>query len=222
VPACFFLTSAFVGTGTVPWWDVIAYIVKQSKKRLIRLQYPQPVTFDLEDEGHSEAIVQILDIYKSSEMRDGERFLSGLEEECGVQRPSTDSNRRFLSWDEAREMQQAGMAFGAHTHTHEILSKLSLEQQEEELRVSRETIERQLSRPVNVMAYPVGDRSTFSRETATHLLERTGYSAAFSMYGGVNLPGETCQFDVRRYGVIRQSHPYFRLQTSVRILKGLR
>jgi protein-tyrosine-phosphatase/peptidoglycan/xylan/chitin deacetylase (PgdA/CDA1 family) len=222
VPACFFLTTAFVGTGTVPWWDAIACVVKQSKNRLIRLQYPQPVTFNLEAEEPSQAIVQILELYKSSKMRDRERFLSDLEEECGVERPSTDSNRRFLSWDEAREMQQCGMAFGAHTHTHEILSKLSLEQQEEELRISRETIEKQLSHPVEVMAYPFGDRSAFSRETSMDLLERTGYSAAFSMYGGVNLPGETCQFDVRRYGIIRQSHPCFRLQTSVRILKGLR
>jgi len=220
VPACFFLPTAFVGTGTVPWWDVIAYIIKQSKNRAIRLQYPQPVTFDLEREGLSQAIMQILELYKSSEMRDKERFLSGLEDGCGTQRPTTDSNRRFLSWDEAREMQQAGMAFGSHTHTHEILSKLLPEQQEEELRISRETMEKQLARPVSVMAYPVGERSTFSQETTMRLLERTGYSAAFSCYGGLNLPGETCQFDVRRNGVIPQSHRHFRLQTAIRILKG--
>jgi protein-tyrosine-phosphatase/peptidoglycan/xylan/chitin deacetylase (PgdA/CDA1 family)/carbamoylphosphate synthase large subunit len=222
VPACFFLPTAFVGTGTVPWWDLIAYVVKQSQNRVIHLQYPQPVTFDLKREGLSQTIIQILELYKSPNMRDQERFLSSLEDACGTLRPQTDSNRRFLSWDEAREMQQAGMAFGSHTHTHEILSKLPPEQQEEELRVSRETMERQLARPVSVLAYPVGERSTFSQETTMRLLERTGYSAAFSHYGGVNLPGETCQFDVRRYGVTRQSHPHFRLQTAIRILKGSR
>jgi protein-tyrosine-phosphatase/peptidoglycan/xylan/chitin deacetylase (PgdA/CDA1 family)/predicted ATP-grasp superfamily ATP-dependent carboligase len=222
VPACFFLPTAFVGTGTVPWWDAIAYIIKQSQNRLIRLPYPQPVTFDLEREGLSHAIVQILELYKSSKMQDKERFLSGLEEGCGTQRPQTACNRRFLSWDEAREMQQAGMAFGSHTHTHEILSKLLPEQQEEELRVSRETLEKRLARPVSVLAYPVGERSTFSQETTMRLLERTGYSAAFSHYGGVNLPGETCRFDVRRNGVICQNHSHFRLQTAIRILKGSR
>jgi peptidoglycan/xylan/chitin deacetylase (PgdA/CDA1 family) len=222
VPACFFLPTAFVGTGTVPWWDVIAYIIKQSKNRVIRLQYPQPVTFDLERAGLSQAIIAILELYKSSKMRDKERFFSGLEDGCGIQRPQTDSKRRFLSWDEAREMQQAGMAFGSHTHTHEILSKLLPDQQEEELRVSREIMEKELARPVSAMAYPVGGRSTFSRETTMSLLERTGYSAAFSCYGGLNLPGKTCQFDVRRNGVIRQSHPCFRLQTAIRILKGSR
>lgn len=222
VPACFFLPTAFVGTGTVPWWDVIAYIIKQSNNRVIRLPYPQPVTFDLEREGLSPIIIQILELYKSPEMQDQERFLSGLEEACGIQRPRTDSKRRFLSWDEAREMQQAGMSFGSHTHTHEILSSLSPDQQEEELRVSRETLEKQLARPVTVLAYPVGERGTFSQEPTMRLLERTGYSTAFSHYGGVNLPGETHQFDVRRYGVIRQSHPHFRLQTAIRILQGSR
>lgn len=222
VPACFFLTTAFVGTGAVPWWDGIAYLIKQSQNRVLRLQYPQPAIFDVEREGLSQTIMQILGLYKSPEMRDKERFLSGLEEECGTQRPQTDCNRRFLSWAEAREMQQAGMAFGTHTHTHEILSKLPPEQQEEELRVSRETMEKQLGRPVSVMAYPVGDRSTFSQEPTMRLLERTGYSAAFSFYGGLNLPGETCQFDVRRNGILRQSLPHFRLQTAIRILKGSR
>jgi len=222
VPACFFLPTAFVGTGTVPWWDGIAYIIKQSKNRVIRLQYPQPVTFDLEHEGVSQTIIQILELYKSPDMRDQERFLSGLEDACGTQRPQINSHRRFLSWDEAREMQQAGMSFGSHTHTHEILSKLLPEQQEEELRVSRETMEKQLARPVRVLAYPVGERNTFSQDTTMRLLDRTGYTAAFSHYGGVNLPGKTRQFDVRRNGVVRQSHPHFRLQTAIRILKGSR
>jgi peptidoglycan/xylan/chitin deacetylase (PgdA/CDA1 family) len=114
------------------------------------------------------------------------------------------------------------MSFGSHTHTHEILSKLLPEQQEEELRVSRETMEKQLARPVRVLAYPVGERNTFSQDTTMRLLDRTGYTAAFSHYGGVNLPGKTRQFDVRRNGVVRQSHPHFRLQTAIRILKGSR
>jgi peptidoglycan/xylan/chitin deacetylase (PgdA/CDA1 family) len=220
VPACFFLPTAFVGTRTVPWWDVIAYIIKQSKNPVVRLEYPQPAAFDLEREGLSEVIIAILELCKSSKMRDKERFLSGLEEGCGIQRPQTDSKRRFLSWDEAREMQRAGMAFGSHTHTHEILSRLPPEQQEEELRVSREIMEKELAWPVSAMAYPVGERSTFSRETTMRLLERTGYSAAFSCYGGLNLPGGTCQFDVRRNGVTCQSHPHFRLQTTIRTLRG--
>ena len=222
VPACFFLPTAFVGTGTVPWWDVIAYIIKQSRNSIIRLQYPQPVTFNLERVGLSQAIVQILGLYKSPETQDKGRFLFGLEDGCDTQRPQPGSHRRFLSWDEAREMQQAGMAFGSHTHTHEILSKLPPDQQEKELRVSREIMEEQLARPISVMAYPVGARDTFSRENTMRLLERTGYSAAFSFYGGLNLPGETCQFDVRRNGVTCQSHPHFRLQTAIRTLKGSR
>ncbi len=90
------------------------------------------------------------------------------------------------------------------------------------MRLSRETMEKKLARPVSVLAYPVGERSTVSQETTMRLLERTGYSAAFSHYGGVNLPGETSPFDVRRYGVIGQSDPHFRLQTAIRILKGSR
>ena len=71
------------------------------------------------------------------------------------------------------------MAFGSHTHNHEVLSKLSPASQKEEARQSREILERELGRPIDVMAYPVGRPHTFSSDTI-EALKQTGYRAAFS------------------------------------------
>src|SRR5580658_6908786 len=51
VEAVFFLPTAFIGTGKLPWWDVIAYMIKRSVKKRIHLEYPEPLNFDLIDEG---------------------------------------------------------------------------------------------------------------------------------------------------------------------------
>jgi peptidoglycan/xylan/chitin deacetylase (PgdA/CDA1 family) len=214
VTGVFFLPTAFVGTGRLPWWDTIAYIVKKSRRREIRLQYPEPAAFDLDAEGVGRATMRILRLFKRPEVQDTERFIGGLEAACDTARPAPDGERCFLNWDEARRMQAAGMAFGSHTHIHEILTKLPAGEQERELAESRRILEQQLGRPVDTLAYPVGALTAFSDDTK-QAARTTGYRAAFSFYGGANTPGQTDPFDVRRFGVGDQSHPRLRLQTAL-------
>ena len=219
VQAVFFLPTAFIGTGKLPWWDVIAYIVKQSVKERIHLEYPEPANFDLMADGGKRVSMQILRLYTQPAVKDPERFIADLEKVCEVSRPEGGVERCFLDWDEARDMQQNGMAFGSHTHSHEILTRLSPELQREEVRHSREILERELNRRVDILAYPVGLKHCFSAKTIS-ALEQTGYRAAFSFYGGSNHPGEIRPFDIRRYGVADLSFASFRLQTTLRAVTG--
>jgi peptidoglycan/xylan/chitin deacetylase (PgdA/CDA1 family) len=219
VEAVFFLPTAFIGTGKLPWWDVIAYIVKRSVKKCIHLEYPEPAIFDLSREGGKRVSMQILRLFTQPAVKDPEHFIADLEKVCEVSSPSGTVERCFLDWDEARDMQENGMAFGSHTHSHEILTKLSPELQREEARSSREILERELNRRVDVLAYPVGLKHCFSADTV-RALEETGYRAAFSFYGGSNRPGEIRPFDIRRYGVADLSYDHFRLQMAMRAVTG--
>jgi peptidoglycan/xylan/chitin deacetylase (PgdA/CDA1 family) len=87
--------------------------------------------------------------------------------------------RRFLDWDEAKEMRAAGMDIGAHSHTHPVLSRLPAEGQYRELAESRHILEQQLGCDVHSCAYPVGGRGAFD-ETTIRAVERAGYRVAFS------------------------------------------
>jgi peptidoglycan/xylan/chitin deacetylase (PgdA/CDA1 family) len=219
VRAAFFLPTAFIGTGKLPWWDVIAYLVKHSAKEAIHLKYPEPVNFDLRGGGRKHASVQILRLFTQLAVKDPEKFITELEKTCELSRPSGTVERCFLNWDEAREMQQQGMAFGSHTHSHEILTKLPPDLQREEVRHSRKILEHELNRRVDTLAYPVGLKHCFSADTIS-ALKQTGYRAAFSYYGGSNRTGETRPFDIRRYGVGDLSFARFRLQTTLRAITG--
>jgi peptidoglycan/xylan/chitin deacetylase (PgdA/CDA1 family) len=221
VEGVFFLPTAFIGAGKVPWWDAIAYMIKRCRKQSIHLDYPQPATFDLKNEGAARVSMQILHTFIQPAVEDSARFIAELEEACETPRPEGSAERLFLNWEEAREMQRHGMAFGSHTHRHDILSKLSREQQRDELHQSREILERELKRRVDTLAYPVGQRHCFSTETAEALKE-TGYRAAFSFYGGLNRPGEMQPFDICRYSVGDQSYARLRLQTSLAAVSGTR
>lgn len=221
VQGIFFLPTAFVGTGLLPWWDIISYVVKQSRKQFIRLSYPEPVTFDLDRHGVRWATKQILRLYKQPSMKDHERFCAELETACEASSPQGKIGRCFMNWEEAREMQRAGMAFGSHTHKHHILTTLAADQQQEEFRLSREILEHQLDTHIDVLAYPVGARHTFSAESIQEL-KNTGYRAAFSFYGGLNCPGEIQPFDMRRIDPSDRSYSRLRLQTTLDVLTAMR
>ncbi len=214
VQGVFFLPTGFVGTSRVPWWDEIAYIVKRSRRLRFRLEYPHPQDFDLENDGTAQCLMHVFRLYKQPAMRDHARFLEQLERACDSSRPGNSAQRRFLDWNEAREMQQAGMAFGSHTHNHEILSKLPAKDQLEELALSREILEKELGRKIDTLAYPVGARDTFSAETV-EALRQAKYRAAFSFYAGFNAARSITPFDIRRCGVDQQSRKRLRLQTAI-------
>jgi peptidoglycan/xylan/chitin deacetylase (PgdA/CDA1 family) len=219
ISAVFFLPTAFIATNRLPWWDLIAYIVKNSRNDVIRLVYPEHVVYQLTTDNVSQVIIRVLQLYKRSDMTDREHFLDGLLKACGVDSIPPEVDRVFMNWDEAREMHQAGMAFGSHTHTHEILAKRSSAEQRNELRQSRMILERELQCNIDVLAYPVGKPHAFTQDTMD-AARACNYRAAFSFYGGFNYPGSTERFNILRFGVERPSHARFRLQLALGSVTG--
>ncbi len=216
-----FFPTYFVGTGHVPWWDAIAYVVKRGSRREFRLKYPEAAAFDVDRDGLESVLQRVLGLFKLPAMQNQERFFSELEDVCGSSRPGESAERCFLSWQEAREMRNAGMAIGSHTHSHEILSKLPDEQQYDEVARSREILENHLGARIDTLAYPVGAPHTFSRATIS-ALHHAGYRGAFSYYGGLNLPGRIDPFNIRRHAVDGQSLARLRLQTALGAVTGHR
>ncbi len=74
--------------------------------------------------------------------------------------------RPMLSWPEIREMQQAGIDFGAHTLTHPDLTRLPAEQVAIEMSASKARIENEIRAPVTSFAYPFGRFDAESRRLA--------------------------------------------------------
>lgn len=210
VQATFFLPTGFVGTDGISWWDSIAYSISHSRKTLIRLTYPKAMDVDVSRDGLERAILRVLHLYRELARTDCERFLEDLQEACQVTTEPS-SAPLFINWHEVREMYRGGMAFGSHSHTHEILSRLDADGQAYELSRSRLILERELGARVNVLAYPIGLPSSFNQYTL-EALRNNAYDVAFSFYGGFNLPASTQRFDIRRVAVDNPVSVRFRLQ----------
>jgi peptidoglycan/xylan/chitin deacetylase (PgdA/CDA1 family) len=62
----------------------------------------------------------------------------------------------YMGWDQLRALHAAGQTIGAHGWTHTLLTHLTREALDRELRESRETLEDRLATPVTSMSLPGG------------------------------------------------------------------
>ena len=88
------------------------------------------------------------------------------------ERPSTPS---LLSWSQLQEMANKTFIIGSHTHTHMILDNADEIQITQELRESKEILEKRLERPVTEFCYPNARYDSVSR----NLVATAGYDRAF-------------------------------------------
>ena len=213
VQGVFFLPTSLIGTRTLPWWDRLAYMINTCGKPKLTLNYPYQQEFDCKGGRLRDALMRILRLYKMPGVEPGP-LMEALEEACGVAPPLEHRERCFMSWNELNEMAAAGMALGAHSHRHQIMSNLNSDAQFQEAIESKRSIEQHTGVAVKAFAYPDGTRASFSTDTIA-ALKRAGYRAAFSFYGGVNRRPGIEPFDIRRCGVDGQIFARFECQVLV-------
>lgn len=88
----------------------------------------------------------------------------------------------FITPNEAREMQAAGMVIGAHGHSHTSLAQLSCAQLEAEIKDCHRTLSDVLGQAPSWFAYPFGGSTEHSSvlEHGDQILIRSGYRGSFS------------------------------------------
>lgn len=206
--AAFFLATSFVGSSCLPWWDEIAYLVRNTPWPFLSVPCGSPVIVDLRA-GKEQAISQLVEAYKSEDNCDPATFMQQLYTEAQVEVPARrpTPRRQFIDWNEAREMASAGMEIGAHTHTHPILSRLTERQQQIELQESKAALERNLGLTVTSLAYPNGGPRDFTAETQ-RIAREVGFTTAFSYYGGVNPADGGESFNLHRITPRAQPHAF--------------
>lgn len=74
-----------------------------------------------------------------------------------ARQPSALKNRELLTWSKIRELQAAGMEFGAHSMTHRSLPDLAIGEATSEILDSKREIEDRTGAAVEYFAYPYGE-----------------------------------------------------------------
>ena len=109
----------------------------------------------------------------------------------------------YLTWDQAREMEQHGISIQSHTVDHKSMTDLTDDQLRAELIDSKKKAEEELGHEVGYMAYPTG---TYNLHIA-EMVKEAGYKAAFTIkYGNVDEASNI--YAIERVPIFHTEHTY--------------
>ncbi|KKT26236.1 MAG: Polysaccharide deacetylase [Parcubacteria group bacterium GW2011_GWA2_43_9b] len=99
-----------------------------------------------------------------------------------------------LTWPQIKEMSDNGMFIGSHTLDHAALTKVDDNQLRDELVKSKEILEKNLGKEIDLLSYPGGDYN----ERVIQFVKDAGYRAALSVYKIIEQTPKA-RFTIRRF-----------------------
>lgn len=178
LPASVFLPTSYIGSADWFWSDRFAKAIaclrnagERCKNAAARLFENEEIGITIaqrfsellsispqELPGELECSIDFLKSLPINERKQAIRFLIRLAQEFSTYT----LDRAFINWEEAKEMSDAGMVFGSHTHTHQPVPQLSKAQIADEIKNSMQLMRKHGLNTTSVFCYPGGyhDAST--------------------------------------------------------------
>ena len=86
----------------------------------------------------------------------------------------------YMTWDEIRELRDAGVTIGAHTASHMLVSASTTDELRGDIERSFESFQRELGERPTIFSWPKGEMSA----AAGDMLAELGFQAAFGYHSG--------------------------------------
>ncbi|MEH6625328.1 MAG: polysaccharide deacetylase family protein [Motiliproteus sp.] len=178
IPATFFITTSLIDSGIVPWWDEVAWHIRQLSQDSLRLAGWNDTVNITRTENYKNDVRKILKQMKSSSFTVGEQ-LEQLREITGKKIAVTSGDSMFMTWEQLKKITDSGMSIGAHSHSHKIFTELNEEELDFELSYSKSLLEEKLGIDVCALSYPVGGIDTYDSKMFSKVRSH-GYEMAFT------------------------------------------
>jgi peptidoglycan/xylan/chitin deacetylase (PgdA/CDA1 family) len=210
-PAAVFLATKFVNQREYLWTDRVEYAVNHAEPGALDVNVGNDrIRLELADtQSRMAADRAIRSAFKRLPQDAVSRHVDALERSA-KRSLSADGNAEAiyqpLEWNEIREMAESGLvSFGAHSHSHVILTRCTEQDAADELRTSRRIIEDRLGRRCDLFCYPNGRRGDFNSSTK-RLVKESGYSCALTTVYGMN-PARPDVYELKRYNLGKRLIP---------------
>jgi hypothetical protein len=201
VPATIFLATHFIDRRPWFWEERLKYLLGHLHQRyqqetagpagraeLLRTLKPEALERALlvERAELPRYLTALVNTLRNRPADERTRSMATLEQALDIE--GFAEPRRFMTWDEVREMADAGIAFGAHTTSHVNLERCDASTAADEMRRSREIVAGQTRRDLPLLAYPYGKNTPAIRQLA----KQAGFTAALTTGPGFIRQGDDC------------------------------
>jgi peptidoglycan/xylan/chitin deacetylase (PgdA/CDA1 family) len=201
IPATIFLTTGLIDTNDTVWHCQLNLALSQTRRpRIERNGFRFDLsTLDLKAKASAAIQNSLKELPHPQLMAAVRNIILELDgdPDCSIE---VGSPYRMLNKNAIAEMVASELIeFGAHTHQHMILSRLSPEERLNEIRRSVDAIQELTGRPCKCFAYPNGRMEDYDSDSIKNL-KACGIKMAVTTIAGPNNM-TTPAMELRRYGV---------------------
>lgn len=214
--AIFFVTTLNTNTKKELWWDELERVfltgIELPKSLKIRLN-SKDYLFDTSSEENKKKTYNVLHpLTKCNKADIRDRVIDNILCWANLSKKGRNTHR-VMTDKEIKLMSKSNSAIiGAHTHTHSLLCLYDYEEQYNDVKKSKDLLEKWTGQKIRYFSYPFGGRRDYNKETL-RICEELGFDIAFAnFYGQVH--SWTHKYQIPRCLVRNWNFEFFKSQIS--------
>ncbi len=158
-PATIYISTRFIEGESWTWWYDLWKILKSTDQIKINHEYLQFASNINSVSKKIKAYNIISKVFKTLNYQDQLSLMKLIDPSFELR----DTSKLFLNWDEVNILNiNKFITIGAHTHSHISLKNLTDEESFNEIKKSKELIEKNINNQIFHFAYPYGKYSNFT------------------------------------------------------------
>ena len=209
MPATIFLSTGYIDSRETFWYEKLSYAVMTTRANIVVTPALGSLKISSNTRSRRELMACVVSKLKlvANDVR-----LASLEDLYAQLLPSYkwphDDRSGPVTWGQVKEMSANNIEFGSHSVTHPVLSRVSLNKLEFEVEHSKNRIESELQKPVQIIAYPVGGVEAFD-DNVRAAVKKAGYRLGVSYIPGIERPDQWDIYALRRVHIERYVNTHF-------------
>lgn len=173
LPALIFLPVNYIGRRRLFWREALAHVLVRAAERCASDSGPHGMALrervlsllegtelapavDVMHVDRTARIVQIVAADRTLTWATAWPLLDALAAALTIDLEKLSTPDDFMTWDEIAQLSTHGIAFGGHGAEHRLLTELTAEEADAEIRASKDGIASRLAAPVTTFSYPNG------------------------------------------------------------------
>jgi peptidoglycan/xylan/chitin deacetylase (PgdA/CDA1 family) len=199
MPVALFVPTAYPDQPErIFWWDRLYHAIRDTTCPSLDTTIGTLGMTSTED--RTRAFKKLREHVKTLPHEEAMAWLDTVYSQLGAPPQETNS---VLSWDKLRELHQEGVTLGAHTRTHPMIHRITLQEAWMEAVGAQHDLESNIGSVAPIFAYPGGGFS----DDVVNMLDKEGFALAFTTIRGLNDMRSADRLRLRRLNVGRLAAP---------------